>query len=424
MQKLMCGLLYKLRSKYSQEERPWELKKVSRLVPLFDEHNFWYTQPVPKFFEPVPSSCFNKPIEVKEVSDVSTDGIPLPSPYEWCTVDLQDDNQALEVYNLLTNHYVEDTDGKFRFDYSIDFLKWALNPPDHNPDWIVGVRGQGRLVGFITAIPVRMNVNGAAIQMAEVNFLCVHKKLRDLRVTPTLIREVTRRVNLRDQWQAIYTSGTTLPTAFGIAQYWHRNLNPQKLVEVRFAFKPSDITQSKFNKKHKLPKDTFTENLRPMTEADIPKVTFAVNKHLAENYAVHIELSEAEVGHFLLPRENVVWSWLVEDEETGQVQDFISFYALNSSILQDEHHDKIYAAYAYYNFCQGNDQARMKALMRDALILAKQNNFDVFNMVEVLKHGLVKEDLMFKPGDGRLQHYLYNYRIRQIQASDIGIVLV
>jgi len=54
----------------------------------------------------------------------------------------------------------------------------------------------------------------------------------------------------------------------------------------------------------------------------------------------------------------------------------------------------------------------MKALMRDALILAKQNNFDVFNMVEVLKHGLVKEDLMFKPGDGRLQHYLYNYRIR------------
>jgi len=69
----------------------------------------------------------------------------------------------LEVYNLLTNHYVEDTDGKFRFDYSIDFLKWALNPPDHNPDWIVGVRGQGRLVGFITAIPVRMNVNGAAI---------------------------------------------------------------------------------------------------------------------------------------------------------------------------------------------------------------------------------------------------------------------
>ena len=51
--------------------------------------------------------------------------------------------------------------------------------------------------------------------------------------------------------------------------------------------------------------------------------------------------------------------------------DFISFYALNSSVLNDPHHDKIYAAYAYYNFVKGNDQARMKQLIRDALILAK-----------------------------------------------------
>lgn len=53
------------------------------------------------------------------------------------------------------------------------------------------------------------------------------------------------------------------------------------------------------------------------------------------------------------------------------VTDFISFYALNSSVLNDPHHDKIYAAYAYYNFVKGNDQARMKQLIRDALILAK-----------------------------------------------------
>lgn len=66
----------------------------------------------------------------------------------------------------------------------------------------------------------------------------------------------------------------------------------------------------------------------------------------------------------------------------------------------------------------------MKLLMRDALILAKSNNFDVYNMVEVLKHTLVKDDLMFKPGDGRLQHYLYNYRIQEIASPDIGIVLV
>ena len=101
---------------------------------------------------------------------------------------------------MLANHYVEDTDGKFRFDYSIDFLRWALNPPGFHPEWIIGVRGQDKLTGFITAIPVSMNLNGERVQMAEVNFLCVHKKLRDKRLAPALIREVTRRVNLRNIW--------------------------------------------------------------------------------------------------------------------------------------------------------------------------------------------------------------------------------
>ena len=161
-----------------------------------------------------------------------------------------------------------------------------------------------------------------------------------------------------------------------------------------------------------------------MIEADIPAVAFALNKHLSENYKVHIHFTEEEVRHFLLPQEGVVSSYLVMNAQSGEVTDFISYYTLNSSVLQDTQHDKIYAAYAYYNFVEGNDHERMHSMMRDALILAKQAQFDVFNMTEVLKHGLVKQDLMFKPGDGRLAHYLYNWRIKSIQSKDIGIVLV
>ena len=181
---------------------------------------------------------------------------------------------------------------------------------------------------------------------------------------------------------------------------------------------------TKFNRLHKLPTETITENLRPMTEADVPAVTIALNKHLTENYSVHIVFNQDEIRHFFMPQEQVVYSWIVSDDATGVVTDFISHYALNSSVLNDPHHDKIYAAYAFYNFAKDNEAARMKLLMRDALILAKANNFDVFNMTEVLKHKMVKEDLMFKPGDGRLAHYLYNWRVRSIQSDDIGIVLV
>lgn len=48
-------------------------------------------------------------------------------------------------------------------------------------------------------------------KMVEINFLCVHKKLRSKRVAPVLIREITRRVNLRGIFQAVYTAGVVLP---------------------------------------------------------------------------------------------------------------------------------------------------------------------------------------------------------------------
>lgn len=45
-----------------------------------------------------------------------------------------------EVYTLLSENYVEDDDNMFRFDYSKEFLRWALTPPG-KPG---GVRGRGR----------------------------------------------------------------------------------------------------------------------------------------------------------------------------------------------------------------------------------------------------------------------------------------
>jgi hypothetical protein len=62
-----------------------------------------------------------------------------------------------------------------------------------------------------------------------------------LRTTqPTLppaygVQEITRRVNLRNIWQAAYTAGVVLPKPVCGCRYWHRSLNPKKLIEVRFS---------------------------------------------------------------------------------------------------------------------------------------------------------------------------------------------
>jgi glycylpeptide N-tetradecanoyltransferase len=56
-------------------------------------------------------------------------------------VNILDTNEAEEVYQLLTQNYVEDDDNMFRFDYSIPFLQWALTPPGYHKEWLFGVRG-------------------------------------------------------------------------------------------------------------------------------------------------------------------------------------------------------------------------------------------------------------------------------------------
>lgn len=73
------------------------------------------------------------------------------------------------------------------------------------------------------------------------------------------------------------------------------------MVDVRFSFKPHDQTMAKFVKMHRLPAEPETPGIRDMTDADVKKVAFALNKHLYESYKVHITFSDEEVAHFLLP---------------------------------------------------------------------------------------------------------------------------
>ncbi len=91
---------------------------------------------------------------------VRKEGYALPSAYEWVDVNLMDEIDAKRVYDLLTENYVEDDDNMFRFDYSVEFLRWALLPPNYYKDWIVGlqVKKSKKLVAFITAIPLHLMV--------------------------------------------------------------------------------------------------------------------------------------------------------------------------------------------------------------------------------------------------------------------------
>lgn len=61
-------------------------------------------------------------------------------------------------------------------------------------------------MALITAIPAKISAYGVVMEAAEVNFLCVHKKLRKKRLAPVLIKEITRRVNHTGVFQAVCKS--------------------------------------------------------------------------------------------------------------------------------------------------------------------------------------------------------------------------
>lgn len=336
---------------------------------------------------------------------------------------------------MLANNYVEDDDHMFRFAYSSDFLKWALTPPGFVESWHVGVRTTNKarkLVAFISGVPADVYIHGTKVRLCEIDFLCVDKRLRSKRLAPALIKEVTRRVNLSGVFQATYTAGVVLPGDIASCRYWHRSIQPLKLVDVGFSRLPPTTTRQRLQRSLQLPESTRTPGLRPLEEKDIPQARDGLMSYL-NRYALRPEFSCEEFKHYFMPRDNVVDSYVVEEMRedtktcemigTGKITNFFSFYHLPSTIVGERSRYKtLNAAYLFYYYYGGG--VTLKQLMEDCLICARNKQVDVFNCLDLMENATFVQDLKFGIGDGHLQYYLYNYRSPLIKPSDLGLILL
>lgn len=119
----------------------------------------------------------------------------------------------------------------------------------------------------------------------------------------------------------------------------------------------------------------------------------------------------------------------------GVVTDFVSFYTLPSSVMHHPTYKTLKAAYSFYNVSGATPWVD---LITDALIIAKlvsilfyhgsvdtkksaffQNNYDVFNALDLMENKEFLEKLKFGIGDGNLQYYLYNWRCPSMPASKV-----
>ncbi|GJC84336.1 glycylpeptide N-tetradecanoyltransferase [Colletotrichum tofieldiae] len=339
-------------------------------------YKFWATQPVPKFGESE-QKIEDGPIRIQKVEEVPTEP--------------------------------------------------ALMAPGWRKEWHVGVRASQsrKLVAFISAIPVNLRVRKNVVVCSEVNFMVVHKKLRGKRLAPVLIKEITRRSNLREIWQGLYTGGVVLPKPVSTCRYFHRALNWQKLYEVGFSPLPPNSKPQYQIRKYQLPDATSTKGLRELQEKDIDAACELLTKYL-KRFDMAPEFSKDEFRHWFLhdknaPGEQVIWTYVVETN--GKITDMFSFYCLESTVINSSKHQVVRAAYLWYYatdvafatpFSKDALKTRLNSLINDALIMGKKYKFDVFNGLSLLDNGLFLEQQKFGPGDGQLHYYLFNYRAAPI----------
>ena len=86
-------------------------------------YKFWQTQPVPKLGE---KDYIEEegPFKIIDLETVAKETGPLIEGFEWVTMDLENEGEVKEVFELLYGHYVEDEEAMFRFNYSESFFKW------------------------------------------------------------------------------------------------------------------------------------------------------------------------------------------------------------------------------------------------------------------------------------------------------------
>ncbi|KAF9013912.1 N-myristoyl transferase [Cyathus striatus] len=399
------------------------------------EHKFWATQPVPQLGEGPPlDDGYIEPSKPRE--EVRQDPYPLPKEFEWSILDISDPKQNKEVYDLLSLNYVEDDAAAFRFQYSAEFFAWALMPPGYHKEWHIGVRvsSNKKLVAFISGVPMTLRIRGNVIPVSEINYLCIHKKLRSKRLAPVLIKEVTRQCHLKGIFQAIYTAGVVIPTPVSVCRYYHRSLNIPKLVDTKFCYVPRNMTLARMIRVNKVASSTFLPGLREMEEKDVIHVADLFSRYMKRFDMSPIFSVEDATHQFISGRGagsigdggpgrrigQVTWAYVVEDPETHNITDFFSFYSLPSTVIGNAKYPVLEAAYLFYYatetvFQAGvEDEAKLKkrltSLIGDALVIANEAKFDVFNALTLMDTVPVLTDLKFGVGDGFLNFYLYNWR--------------
>jgi glycylpeptide N-tetradecanoyltransferase len=220
-------------------------------------------------------------------------------------------------------------------------------------------------------------------------------------------------------------------------RYHHRLIDIPKLVDIKFCFVPRSMTLARMIRVNKIPSSFSIAGLRPMEEKDVPQVADLFSRYMRRFGMAPIFNLEETKHQFLSGngtgavgdggpgrrRGQVTWCYVVEvviftqiasshsniyafvyqNRGSHEITDFFSFYSLPSTVINSTKNPVLEAAYLFYYasdvaFQDGSEEdgrlkKRIEAVIGDALVVASEAKFDVFNALTLMDNVPVLQDL-------------------------------
>ncbi len=348
--------------------------------------------------------------------------IPLPKGYKWYAYEMNDVNVCNKVSTFLKKHYISDKKHNYRLQYSGKFLKWLFTVPGRLNICIGVESSKGIMVGFITGTVIKMQINNEAVDIVEIKFMCIHTKLRKKNLAKQLIKQITRQFEESEQFKgskvkAIYGSELEKPESFFTGKYYHRPLNIKNLLDSESLKMHGKIKIEDIMKEHYLPKVPTNKSFRKIENNDIEE-TYNLFTSYITKYNCHPIFDLNQFTHIFYNNDQVDTYVLILDD---LVVDFISYLKIPKEVIKQDRTKKIInRAYLYY---YTSDEETPYRLIRDLLIIAKNNGVDELIATDIMEHHNLFHDLGFLDGPNKIHYYLHGIKCKELQNKQIGKIL-
>lgn len=365
----------------------------------------------------------------QDITSSILDSIPLTRPnlpkgFTWCE---PCDLQIERVQAFLSDHYVASNVAasdqghniRYTLQYSKEILKWYLC----RNACLVGIETteNRKIVGFISAVPTLVDTSKRLSTIAEVNFLCVHHRLRGKRLAAVLIKELLRCVliSCNQIRQAIFTGDVShsLPLKPLVeTRFFHRPLDVDHLIDCNF-FSPDTIspmlTRERARKLYNVNSIKVSGGLKVfrrlmaddnLNQPDVVDQLAQNMNTLPQTCIIRRVYSVADVSCLISCRDMYVY---ISDQE------YILFYEVPTRV-ENELSGVVSVVRGAYLYKISSPDA-----LASSLQLAAHEGFHVMNALCI---GNITEDCLksmkFVQGTGCLNYYVYNGTVHSTLSPD------